>query len=160
MKQNAVPASCCKISGPGCGDDLDMKDPFENIFVQGCTQLLYFSTTRMYDYYGVGMAMLFLNWCLLVTCIILACTVTYSSGISRDQFFAGEKPEKKEEKSDNNASNKHGSVDKRAKTSVKRTGDELDFAEENKAPNGARNLLIDKSDEQIHVENLNLRDDL
>jgi hypothetical protein len=63
LKQNAVPTSCCKMPAPGCGDDLDIKDPFENIFVQGCTQLLYFSKTSDHDHGGVGMAVLFLHWC-------------------------------------------------------------------------------------------------
>ena len=149
LKQNAVPTSCCKMPGPGCGDDLDIKDPFENIFVQGCTQLLYFSKTSDYDHGGVGMAVLFLHWCSVVTCVILACAVTYTSGLTPAQALAGEEPEKQPE----GATGK--SPKKQAKSSdKKRTGDDLDFAEENKAPKGARNLLIDKSELENGSETL------
>ena len=147
QKQNAVPTSCCKMPGPGCGDDLDIKDPFENIFVQGCTQLLYFSKTSDHDHGGLGIAVLFLHWCSGVACVILACAVTHTSGLTPVQALAGEEPEKKPEKS--SAGAKGGkSPKKQAKSSgsSKKTGDELDFEEENKPPKGARNMLIDKSE--------------
>ena len=140
------------MPGPGCGDDLDIKDPFENIFVQGCTQLLYFSKTSDHDHGGVGMAVLFVHWCAVLTCIIMACAVTYTSGLTPVQALSGEEPEKKPEggagKSSGvrKSSGAGKSPKKQAKSGDKKTGDDLDFAEENKAPKGAKNLLIDKSE--------------
>ena len=141
------------MPAPGCGDDLDIKDPFENIFVQGCTQLLYFSKTSDHDHGGVGMAVLFLHWCSVLTSFILACAVTYTSGLTPVQALSGEEPVKKAE----GGAGKSGagkSPRKQARPGDKKTGDELDFAEENKAPKGAKNLLIDKSELENESENM------
>ena len=152
---NAVPTSCCKMPAPGCGDDLDIKDPFENIFVQGCTTLLYFSKTTAHDHGGVGMAVLFLHFCSVVTCVVLACAFTCTSGLTPLQALAGEKPEKKPARGGGKTGSPSKSPKKQAKSgNTKRSGDELDFEEENKAPKGAKNLLIDKSELENNSETL------
>ena len=161
QKSNAVPRSCCKIPGPGCGDELDIKDPFENIFVQGCTQLLYFSKFSDHIHGGVGMAVLFLHWSAILGCILLACAVTCASGLTPIEALKGEEPEQNAEGSRNKSGTrgsggKEGSGGKKgsgqtpkkqAKDGTRKlSGDDLDLEEENKPPKGARNMLIDKSD--------------
>lgn len=131
QKINAVPPSCCKVPGPGCGDELDIKDPFENIFVQGCTQLLYFNKSSDHIHGGVGMAVLFLHWCAILGCILLSCAVTKASGVTPIQALQGEQP-------DEQSGEKHGTKSL--------SGDMLDYEEENQPPKGARNMLTDKSE--------------
>lgn len=160
MKQNAVPSSCCKMPAPGCGEDLDIKDPFENIFVQGCTQMIYFNKISDHDHGGLGMAVLFLHWCSTATCVILACAFTYTSGLTFTQAMAGDEPAKHESGVGGSRSKGKSKVEgksskKHAKTGDKKiAGDELDFEEENRPPRGARNLLIDKSELEGDSETL------
>lgn len=148
------------MPGPGCGDDLDIKDPFENIFVQGCTQLLYFKKLTDNIHGGVGMAVLFLHWCATAGCILLACAITSASGLTPVQALKGEEPDQRSEASSKrsggrSSGGKGGSgkspkkQDTKSRDGARRSsGDELDFAEENKPPKGARNMLIDKSEQE------------
>ena len=124
--------------------------------MQGCTQLVFFSKSSDHIHGGVGIAVLFLHWCAVIGCILLSCAVNAASGLSPVQALSGDGPggsssaRGRTQASGGRAGNSPTKGPKKqarqGEGARKRSRDDLDFAEENKPPKGARGMLIDKSE--------------